>query len=787
MKTMVLLFLALLIGCGEPELSGPEYFKKGKELFNKGEYHAAALELKNAIQKQPELAETHYYLALIHEKNQQYKAMLLNLQDAVQRKNDFIEARLKLAKVQQLFGQIDEAMQQVDAVLKLEPDNLEAKTIKAQILEKQNKEREAFALLEEVLKKEPGFVDALALKAAILIKNKDFQQALALVDQGLKNNQDKIVFHLLKVKVHNAQNNFDALIQDYNTLAAMQPDNEAVQLALANTYKKMGDFSNAEKVLRTLVNNKPKNFKAKISLLELLAKRDKTQAFEQLENFWQQSDEREKLELIKWALLKGDAVWGEKKLQELIADAEDKKTKNQAQFLLASMRFQQQAYDDSEELIQDILAESPNFTDAKVLRAAILIAQNKKNEATELLNNILWESPGNDKALVLLAKMNDEQGERNKAYSQYQEALKNNPANLQALLPVVNREISRGHHEYARELLKKALTKGGQQLRLLILLAKLDIADKKWDSAEEIIGVIENNENGKVVGQLLKGMLLSKQQKYDQAIDIYKNILERYPGQNSALQALASVYEKKNARADMMRFLNDYSAKHPQQIMPFILQSRLLVLEGKQSEAIDLLNKIRHNNPAAVIYHQLAVLYSKQGKLDLAEDIIKQGLVENPGNIRLLMDLASNEESKKETDKAIGIYQKILAAVPNYDIAKNNLAALLVEKKDSQSIKKALDLTKIFRQSEHPYFLDTYAWVQFKAGNIDEAYKIQKKIVVMAPDIPVFRFHLAQMELGRKNRAAAISELREALQLSKKSRFDEENQARVILEKLVKK
>lgn len=141
-------------------------------------------------------------------------------------------------------------------------------------------------------------------------------------------------------------------------------------------------------------------------------------------------------------------------------------------------------------------------------------------------------------------------------------------------------------------------------------------------------------------------------------------------------------------------------------------------------------------------------------------------------------------KEKKDYDQALRLYEKILSINPRHNVSKNNLATLLLDHYGkSEDIDKAIQITKPFKQSKHPYFLDTYGWAQLKSGNVEDALSIFNKVIIIEPDTPVFRYHLAVAYNLLGDKITAISELKQALYLGKGKNFTE----KVLIENLLAK
>ena len=97
-----------------------------------------------------------------------------------------------------------------------------------------------------------------------------------------------------------------------------------------------------------------------------------------------------------------------------------------------------------------------------------------------------------------------------------------------------------------------------------------------------------------------------------------------------------------------------------------------------------------------------------------------------------LGDLTSEIEDLKNRDKiAYGYYEKALAIDSMNISVLNNYSYKLSS--DSTQIDKALMLARRMMQQDvsNPTFLDTYAWILFKAGHTEEALKVMRQAILL--------------------------------------------------------
>ncbi|NOR70136.1 MAG: tetratricopeptide repeat protein [Methylomarinum sp.] len=174
------------------------------------------------------------------------------------------------------------------------------------------------------------------------------------------------------------------------------------------------------------------------------------------------------------------------------------------------------------------------------------------------------------------------------------------------------------------------------------------------------------------------------------------------------------------------------------------------------------------------IFIELGRLYRMIGDKNNEQKIYLQGLEQSPKNIILMLNLASNHEINQAFDDAIALYEKVLLINPQHNVSKNNLATVLLDHYGkTDDLNKAIQLTESFKQSNQPYFLDTYGWAKLKSGKTAEALSIFKQVILLEPNTLIFRYHLAVAYYNLGNLMSAGAELKQALYLGKGEEFSE--------------
>jgi tetratricopeptide (TPR) repeat protein len=164
--------------------------------------------------------------------------------------------------------------------------------------------------------------------------------------------------------------------------------------------------------------------------------------------------------------------------------------------------------------------------------------------------------------------------------------------------------------------------------------------------------------------------------------------------------------------------------------------------------------------------NSLASIYLLQGNESKAIEKFQSSLRANPRNPAAYVTLGAIYERKKQTDKAIEVYEQALAAIPNFWQAANNLAFLLSEySTDKAQHEKALMYAKkALRLSPNvPAILDTVGWTYYKLGDLPKARSFLEQAMEQSPDAAEMNYHLGQVLYDSGNIEAAKEKISKAL------------------------
>lgn len=765
------LLMGTMASCGSSEESAAGFIESGKALLAEGNIQKARIEFKNAIQVDPRQAEPFYQLALLDEKAQEWKSMFANLSTVEQLDPNHHAAIVKLGQIHLLAGNFDIALEKADKVLLADNQHIQAIVLRASVFLKQKNFGAALSEADRALKLDANNLEAISVKILANKEQGNADEALKITNDALTSHQDALPLNMIKLTILEGQKDYVGMEAVYRQLIAQHPDANWVVVSLAKLLNNaLGRYDDAKKVLQDFIDTHPDDAETKVLLVSLVKTKNPEQAIAILDGYIKADPDNYELRFAKIELLskeKGaDAVVPD--LQQIVADDPKGNDGLKAKAILAGIAASKGDFEQAETLVKQVLELSPEDEAALLLKAKLELRNNNVDQAVTDLRLVLRNNPESDKALVLLAQAYMSSGSEELAEDSFKQALSVNPKNPVAALSVANSLMKSNDLARTEEVLLAALKDNPGQESLLQSLAQVRILNKDWTGSEEAIAKLQELNKDSAFAFYLNGQLQQAQQNHALAIAEYKKALANNPNMNRAMQGLASSYLQLDQKPALIDYLNQYIGTNPKLVFGYNTLAKVYQQDKDWSATIKTLEQGVKAEPKWIGgYSSLAASYLAKGDTKQAITAYNNGLSHNPENILLSMQLASVYERTGEYAQAKALYEQVLAKDKDIEPAINNLASLLTDHFESaENLQQALAISKRFKNASEPYFLDTYAWVNVKLGNLQEAKVILERVVSLRETVPVFNYHLGVLYAKQDNKPEAKKYLEIAKKLA---------------------
>lgn len=772
----IIMLASLIAACGSPEERAVAYLAKAQEYYDAEDYLNAKLEARNAAQIEPRNADARYLLALIAEQEGDFRKMIGHLQVAVDADPKHVEARIKLGGFYYFAQAFDEAETEANAVMELAPDNPNARLLNARILIQQEKMPSALKEIETALSLAPDSVEAILLHAAYYAED-DSDRALNIVYEGVQRLDKETAQPLrqLRILLLSKAERYEDVETEYKSLIRDFPDNEAYPVQLARVYRLLNRNDDAEAVLRSIVEMDTENVGIKLGLIQFLAATSSPEkAEESLKAFIAESPDQSKLQLVLARQYEAtdrieEAISTYGAVVELDSKSEDGLV---ARNRIASLKLVAGEAEEAQALIEQILADVPDNADALFLRASLSLVNGNTAAAISDLRTVIRKEPDSQRAMYLMARAYLQSDQRVLAIDAYRRLLDVNPSHENAAKELVAIYIDENDPSAAEELLRQQKDAQADSVMASARLVELLLREGKFLEAEEEARSMIGEEDTTGAADFTLARALYAQEKFEEAVVAYKQTLSKAPAASQALEGLVAALAAQDKTDEAASYLKSHLAKYPEQTVARFLLGKVEVNLGNLSEARKLYEKVLEEQPAGtfVVYSSLAGTYTDA---DERIRIYKRGFAALPSSQELVLLIGGEYEAQNRFEDAIAFYDEALVDNPNMLIAKNNLAALLLDFRDDQtSWEKALKLAEGFENSGNPALIDTLGWGYYRLGDHEQAINYLEQSVAALDEAPVLHFHLgmayaavSRNEEARKELARAIDGAPEGIEV----------------------
>ena len=670
------LFVALVLAaCGGDKPDA--MLTSAREYLAKNDPKAAIIQIKNALQKNPELPEARALLG----------QALLRTGDAVGSETELRKALALKVPAEQVAPALARALLAQRQYKKLTDEfaatelgqpaeQADLKTSLAMAFAAQGKPDLSGAALKAALTAVPGFGPALLMQARAKAAQRDFDGAMAEVDGVLANTPNNHEAWKLKgdVQLYGKGNATDA-VASYRKALEAKADFAEGHVGIITTFLREGKIEDAEKQLEAMKKLYPNAFQ--------------TRYFETL-TAYQKKDFKRARELS----------------QQLIKMAPD----NTMTLQLAG----------AVELQFNSLVQA----EAYLAKALTTLQPLLKGESTDAGSN------------ALAGEAYLQSGDAGKAEEYFARAAKQNPKDVRSRTALALTHMASGKEESAfGDLEVIAASDSGTTADLALISALL--RRKELDKALKAIDALEKKKPDQPLASNLRGRTLLAKQDIPGARKSFERSVAldaTYFPSVASLAALDMVDKKPD---DARKRFDAVLAKDPKNMQALLAIAELRARSGAPKEEVaELIGKAVTANPTDKAPRLLLVdlhLRTKDAKLALTA--AQNAVAAIPDNPEVLDALGRAQQASGDTNQALATFNKVAGMQPLSPLPQLRLAAAHAAAKNPEasaaSLRKALDIKPDLMDAQRGLMV-----LAMDAKRYDEAVLIAKSIQKQRPKDP---------------------------------------------------
>lgn len=639
--TLTVVFVLGITACGNTK-DTETLISEAKQYQQSGNDNAAIIQLKNALQQEPNNREARFLIGVSYNETG-------DVLSAEKELNRAIDLGMDTNKVIPILGEsllkIGEFQQLLDKTKDF-PDinnSIDILLLRGKAQLALGMHEEAKGLFEQILRQEPDSPEALIGLARYSIVKRDIDSSMRFAAQAVRKNATNTDAWLFLGDLLRAQNKTDQALSAFEQVIKLDPENADAHIKRATIKIDAKEFKEAKSSIESAKEISPN------SLVVIY-----TQAL--LE--FSQENYSEALASIQQIL----SVAPEHMPSVLLAGA--------IQHALGSLA-------QSEQYLEKYIKADPNNFYARKLLATVLLKNQRANMAFDVIEPALGIIDHDPQLFALAGEAYIQMGDFDKANEYFGKAstLAPNSAALHTALAISN--LAEGDNEHAVTELKAAIDLDGDSTRAGVLLVMTHIRLKEFDKALDAAKALEKEQPDNPLFQNLKGGVYLGKEDIPSARASFNKALSMQADYFPAITNLARIdIQENNPEAAKRRFetLLEHDNKNIQAMNAL---ANIALSQQDSDSATKWLELASNRNPDELQPAiQLAAFYLRIGEKNKPLLISQKLLGTHPDDLRVLEILAQSQLANDNKAAALENYEKIAARSPDSAEAQFKVASI---------------------------------------------------------------------------------------------------------------
>ena len=330
--------------------------------------------------------------------------------------------------------------------------------------------------------------------------------------------------------------------------------------------------------------------------------------------------------LADFDFAQGDFEDSEQLLQNLVNHTSSTEEALTVQIKLAGMYVKRNMIDAAEALVGEIFRKDSRNTDGLKVRASIRIARGQLNFAIADLREALSDEPQSAELMLLLAGAYERNGSMLSAEKEYENAVRISNLNPSVALNYVSFLQRRGNTQRAEQVLTELSRRSPKNLDVLSALAEVELTRQDWTSAQATAEMIRNAGDPRGIADQVLGAALMGQHSYDESVAVFQNAVDASSSAIRPMVSLVGTLIRANKTDRAVAFLESALRSNPNNAEARVLMGSIQLSTGAHDQALESFKLAIEKQPkSAVGYQALANLYNSEKKPDEALKVIQSG------------------------------------------------------------------------------------------------------------------------------------------------------------------
>lgn len=785
LRLLVICALVFLSGCKEdPKERADRHYQSALELLESGDEARALVEFRNALKYDGAHKDARLTYATLRWESGAIEEAYSQFLRLKEQYPELPEAHIALGQIAVEYGLWDAAADHAESMVEFAPQAAETALVGAAVrfhssLSARNADeapgiREGAAeIAAEVLANDRTNIVAWRILIDRALLDKDATQALDQVKAALAANPDHYEFHLIRLRLLEAAAAREEMRAALAELTEVFPDSAEARDLRLTWARRHGDLAEAELFLRSLAAAPEATIDDQLAVVQFLSETQGVEsALDELRQLRAKHPEDRTLRAVEAnfnfeAGQEAQAVTAMRALvEEQAADTETAELR----LLLSRMLIETGDVSGARAEVAQVLDHDPTQVEALKMRAAWQIRDGDVADAILNLRAAQAGAPRDPEIMLLLAEAHLMTGDRNLAGDRFALAVEFANRAPAVSLRYAAFLVEENRIDAALAVLSDARRRAPDHVGIMTAQADLLLRSNRFDEVENILAALsaaETDAAGNAASAIQTTLMLAKG-RVEEALALQDSALTQgTDGElRTALNRLQILF-RSGRYEEAQEALTQELEKYPGNNNLLFVQASLFLAQGKTDAARPLLESLVQKNPDnGTALQALFGLMSAQGRGAETRPFLIALIDNNPDAIAPRLAMAALLEQEQDYEGAIDAYEALYNRLPGNPLFANNLASLLSQhRNDAESLRRAQEVAQVLRGSRVPAFQDTYGWISFLNGNVDEAIRNLEPAAAGLADDALVRYHLGKAYIAAGRLLEARREMTEVLAL----------------------
>jgi putative PEP-CTERM system TPR-repeat lipoprotein len=698
----VALLSAFLGGCSG---DNPEsLIASSKEFLAKNDSKAAVIQLKNALQKDPNLGEARFLLGKALFESGDIAGAEVELRKALERKYASDQTIPLLASAMLATGQAKKVTDEFAKTQLSAGEPLAAlKTTLSAAYAAQGNREAAQAELAAALASMADYAPAQLANARMKAVNQNFDEAQTIVDQVLAKNPKNHDALLLSGMLQAAKGNPDNALALYRKAIEAKPDFLLAHSAIISSLFQQQKLDEATK---------------QIELLKKVAPKHPQTIYLDAQATYQRKDYKVARELT----------------QQLLKILPNNPNNLQ---LAGAVEYQLRSYVQAEAYLSKAVQLAPELALARKLLISSYLRAGQPAKALATLQPVLERIEKDPSFLSIAGETYLQNGDAKKAADYFAKASKLDPDDAAKKTSLALAHMAQGNTASGFEELEQ-ITLADKGITADLALIAAYLRTNQPDKALKAIDSLEKKQPDNAATHNLRARTLLSKKDIPGARQSFEKALAINPGFFPAAASLAAIDLTEKKPEDARKRFEAVLAADPKNIQAMLALAELKAAAGGTTDEVaSLISKAVTTNPSEVAPRLALIqfyLNKKDGKKALTA--ANDAAAAIPDKPEILDALGRTQQFSGDLNQAMSTYGKLSTLQPNSPLAQMRLAEINLANKNkdeaAKSLKKALDIKPDLIEAQRGLIL-----LALDAKKPNEALSIARQVQQQKPKEPV--------------------------------------------------